>query len=78
MTPDLAKRVREAESLYGRKWKDQLEQSHEGFFVAVVPESEEYFLGKTYSEATTLARQLHPDSLPHVIRVGHPAAFTVG
>ena len=47
-------------------------------FVAIQPESGEYFLGDTFDEAVTLARAKYPSRLSHTIRIGHCAAFHMG
>ena len=48
------------------------------WFVAIEPESGDYFLGKTHSEAMKAARRAHPDRLCHAMRVGHKAALHFG
>ncbi len=47
-------------------------------FVAIEPESGDYFLGKTLSEAIGAARRSYPDRLAHVMRVGHKTALHFG
>ena len=47
-------------------------------FVAIEPESGEYFLGDTFDEAVKSARAKHPSRLSHIIRIGHRAAFHIG
>lgn len=47
-TIDLANR---AQAIYDSKFRKQLEATNQGEFVAVEPDSGEYFLGKTLSEA---------------------------
>jgi hypothetical protein len=56
----------------------ELEPEHVDEFVAIEPESGDYFLGTTLSEATRAARQLYPDRLTHAMRVGHRAALHFG
>jgi hypothetical protein len=70
--------VRRAEALYEHLWKRELERDALDMFVAIEPESQQYFLGKTMSEATALARQAHPDRMTHMMRVGHAAAIHLG
>ena len=55
-----------------------MEAGHPGRFVAVEPESGEYFLADTLDAAVAAARAAHPARLPHVLRVGHPAALHIG
>lgn len=47
-------------------------------FVAIEPESGEYFLGNTFDAAVKSARTKYPDRLSHTIRIGHRAAFYIG
>jgi hypothetical protein len=46
--------------------------------VAIEPESGDYFLGNTLSDAIGAARRSHPDKLAHGMRVGHRAAVHFG
>ena len=55
-----------------------LEPQHGNRFVAIEPESGEYFLGDTFDEAVKSARAKHPSRLSHTIRIGHRAAFHIG
>jgi len=70
--------VRRAEELDSTKLRHDLEPAHVDEFVAIEPDSGDYFLGKTLSEATQAARKVHPDRLTHVMRVGHRAAIHFG
>ncbi|MEM8944245.1 MAG: hypothetical protein AAGD11_03605 [Planctomycetota bacterium] len=70
--------VRQAEDLYEQKLRAVLETMHKDEFVAIEPESGEYFMGKTLNEATQAARQVYPDRLTHAMRVGHKAALHFG
>ncbi len=55
-----------------------LEPRHLNRFVAIEPESGEYFLGDKFDEAVKLARAKYPSRLSHTIRIGHRAAFHMG
>jgi hypothetical protein len=70
--------VRRAEEVYAVKLRSQLEANHRDEFVAVEPESGDFYLGKTLSEAMGAARDAHPDRLSHAMRVGHPTALHFG
>ncbi|MDA1049753.1 MAG: hypothetical protein O3C40_04645 [Planctomycetota bacterium] len=70
--------VRRAEAVYVTKLRAALEPEHVDEFVAIEPESGDYFLGKTMSEAIGAARRSHPDRLAHAMRVGHKAALHFG
>jgi len=73
--PDVAER---AKQIYNERLKPQLEASSPDQFVAIEPDSGEFFLGATLSEAIGKSRQKYPDRLAHVIRVGHQAAVHFG
>ncbi len=70
--------VRRAEEVYDKRLRGVLEPDHANEFVAIEPESGDYFLGKTLSEAMGAARRSHPDRLAHAMRVGHQAALHFG
>ena len=70
--------VRKAEEIYATRLRAVLEPGHLGEFVAIEPESGDYFLGTTLSEAMGAARRSHPDRLAHAMRVGHKAALHFG
>ena len=76
--PSVDEFVRKAEVIYADRLRALLEPEHVDEFVAIEPESGDYFLGKTLSEATTAARNSYPDRLTHVMRVGHKAAIHFG
>jgi hypothetical protein len=76
--PKVDEFVRAAEELYALRLRPILEPAHIDEFVAIEPESGEYVLGKTLSEATRLARKQFPHRLTHVMRVGHSAALHFG
>jgi hypothetical protein len=59
--------------IYEERLKSALEPVHRDEFVAIQPQSGDYFLGRTLAEAIRAARHAYPDRLTHVMRVGHPA-----
>lgn len=73
--PSIAER---AKQIYEGRLKALLEATDPDKFVAIEPESGDYFLGVTLSEAIRKSRQKHPDRLAHAIRVGHNAAVHFG
>ena len=73
--PDVDEFVRRAEEVYNTRLRQILEPQHVDEFVAIEPESGDYFLGKTLSEAIGAARRSYPDRLAHAMRVGHKAAL---
>lgn len=75
---DLNEFVSRAEALYDKKLRPVLEPEHNQGYVAIEPESGDYFLGKTLSESTRAARKSYPDRLTHVMRVGQRTALHFG
>jgi hypothetical protein len=70
--------IERAKRIYAERLQALLEPRHLNRFVAIEPESGEYFLGDTFDEAVKSARAKHPSRLSHTIRIGHPAAFHMG
>ncbi len=75
---DVASFVQKAEALYEGRLQAMLEADHVDAFVAIEPESEEYFLGATINEAAKAANESYPNRPTHVVRVGHKAALYLG
>jgi hypothetical protein len=67
-----------AKRLYAERLQPLLEPQHRNRFVAIEPESGDYFLGDTFDEAVRSARAKYPSRLSHTIRIGHRAAFHLG
>lgn len=70
--------ARRASELYEAKFRQSLESHHRNEFVAIEPESGEYFLGNTLSAAIQSARIAHPNRIPFAFRVGHPTTVNLG
>lgn len=70
--------IEKAERLYQERLRAELEKDHMDEYVVIEPESGDYFLGQTLSEATSAARAAHPGRRGHIMRVGHRAAFHIG
>jgi hypothetical protein len=70
--------VERAKRIYAEQLRAVLEPQHQNRFVAIEPESGEYFLGDTFDEAVKSAGAKHPSRLSHTIRIGHSAAFHIG
>jgi hypothetical protein len=77
-TSEIDEFVRRAEQVYHDRLQSELEPAHADEFVAIEPDSGDYFLGRTLSEAIGRARMAHPDRLAHAIRIGHQAAVHFG
>ena len=72
---DLARR---AELIYAGQLRTDLERDHRHEFVAIEPDSGDFYLGKTLTEAVGKSREAHPGCLAFVIRVGHEHAIHIG
>lgn len=70
--------IERAKHIYADRLQNHLESQHMGRFVAIEPESGEYFLGDTFDAAVKSARLKYPNRLSHTIRIGHRAAFHIG
>ncbi len=70
--------VARGQSTYRERLASVLEPSHDGEFVAVEPDSGQYFLGSTASAALVAARAAMPNNLFYLTRVGRETAHTVG
>jgi hypothetical protein len=70
--------IESAKRIYADHLQTVLEPQHKNRFVAIEPESGDYFLGDTFDEAVKSARAKHPSRLSHTIRIGHRAAFHIG
>ncbi len=58
--------------------RHKLEPQQNGKIVAIDIESGDYFLGATVLEAYDQAIRKHPSATFVYLRVGHPAAYTIG
>lgn len=70
--------ISRAKEIYEQRLKQSLELDHCDQFVAIEPDSGDFFIGDTFDDAVKLARSKHPSKLTHTIRVGHAAAFHIG
>jgi len=68
--------VRKGKELYERRLKKLLEPEHKGEYIAIEPESGDYYLGQTMSEAYEKAAAAYPDKKFYLARVGHRAAVS--
>ena len=70
--------ARRAELIYAERLQVNLERNHLNEFVAIEPDSGEYYLGKTFAEAVHRAQDVYPDRMTFVVRIGHKAAIHMG
>ena len=78
--PESAKNdlVERGQTTYRQCLASILEPSHIGEFVAVEPDSGQYFLGSTATAALVAAHAAMPNNLFYLTRVGRETAHTVG
>ncbi len=67
-----------AKALYEDRIRKELGLGNHGKYVAIEPDSRDYFVAETFGEAIRSSRNMHPDKLAFVIRVGHEAAIHLG
>jgi hypothetical protein len=67
-----------AKSVYEERLRENLESKHPHKFVAIEPDSGDFFIGSTYGQSVMAAREAHPDRISFVIRIGHEAAIHLG
>ncbi len=77
-TQDSPAIARRAQAIYEQRLKTLLESSHWGEFVAIEPDSGDYFFGSSLSEAIRAARQAHPDRVGFAMRVGPQTTVQIG
>ncbi len=70
--------IERAKRIYAEQLQAVLEAQHRDRFVAIEPESGEYFLGDTFDEAVKSATAKYPCRLSHTLRIGHRAALHMG
>jgi len=79
MISEQSKAVAEkSKAIYEERLRATLEAEHRDKFVAIEPDSGDYFVGATYSESVMAARKAHPHRIAFVIRIGHDAAIQLG
>ncbi len=77
-TTELQRLADAGQRIYEARLRAQLEQTHPQAFVAIEPESGDYFLGKTLTDAMSAARKAHPQHKAYAVRVGHQCAIEIG
>lgn len=70
--------VRRGQQIYDERLKALLDPAHREQFVAIEPESGDYFLGETLSEAAAAAEKAYPQRRTYIVRVGYSAAVEIG
>ena len=67
-----------AKRIYADRLQRQLEAEHAHRHVAIEPDSGDFFLGDSFGEAVSAARDAYPNRISFVIRIGHEAAIHLG
>lgn len=70
--------IERGKRIYAERIRVLLEPAQADRFVAIEPESGDYFLADTFDAAVKAGREKHPDRLSHTSRIGHRAAFHMG
>ncbi len=70
--------IARSKKLYSERLQTELEATHRDRYVAIEPDSGDYFLADTMDGAVRAACVKHPGCITHIIRVGHPAAVHTG
>lgn len=78
MVSDESKSIIERSKQIYQQYRQSLETEHLDQYVAIEPESGEYFLADTFDDAVKAARSKYPSRLSHTMRIGHEAAFHIG
>ena len=63
---------------YDEHLKSILEPQENGKFVAIEPESEQYFIGQTDVEAAKKGKDVFPQKILFLARIGFPTAHKIG
>ena len=67
-----------AKAIYSERLRTELEAAHPSDYVAIEPESGEYFVANSFAGAVAAARAAYPSRISFVIRIGHSAALHLG
>jgi hypothetical protein len=78
VSPEQKVIIDRAKRIYAERMQANLERDHLDRYVAIEPESGDFFLGDTLGEAIRSAVAKYPSRLTHVIRIGHRAALHIG
>ena len=69
--------AKKSKAFYERKLKNLLEPSEKGKFVAIEPETENYFVDADGTQALLRARNAFPGKLFFLIRIGYRTADSI-
>ncbi|MCY2990277.1 MAG: hypothetical protein NTY19_20735 [Planctomycetota bacterium] len=67
-----------AKKIYADGLQLRLMEEHPNEYVAIEPDSGDFFVADSFGQAVRDARTAHPDRISFVIRIGHDAALHIG
>lgn len=67
-----------AKATYVERLQHKLEAEHLDRYVAIEPDSNDHFVGDSFSDAVAKSRSAYPDRISFVIWIGHEAAIHIG
>ena len=67
-----------AKVFYESELKEQMEATRFGDFIAIEPESKQFFVASRFVDAALAAKNAIPEKMSFVIRIGHDAAVHIG
>ena len=67
-----------ARQIYADCLQVRLMAEHPNDYVAIEPDSGDFFVADSFGQAVRDARSVHPDRISFVIRIGHDAAIHIG
>jgi hypothetical protein len=70
--------IARGEQIYEDQLRARLESDHKGRFVAIDPESGDYFLGDTDTQAVLAGLKAMPETRFFVRRIGHEVTHRLG
>jgi hypothetical protein len=70
--------ARRGQKIYDQRLKAELELKHPNAYVAIEPDSGDYFVGSSIAEADDAAQEKYPGRLTYVLRIGHEVVFHMG
>lgn len=74
LTVDVRDLARRGQAIYDIELRSVLEADHHGRFLAVEPDTKQYWLGETVEDVCRRARAVLPGRFFHIIRIGFPTA----
>lgn len=67
-----------AKAFYESELKEQMEATKFGDFIAIEPESKQFFVAPKFVDAALAAKKAIPEKMSFIIRIGHDAAVHIG